>query len=86
MTNTSKDARLTTGERILLSAMTADQATLDRATPGGWWIGDHQVSGNIGWSLMRKHLITTEGEDDTIEYFRINENGRNALLAVEEAT
>lgn len=54
------------------------------ANPGGWWIGCDQISGKIGWSLLRKCLISpdesgytpTKGE---IFHYNINEDGVNCL-------
>lgn len=48
--------------------------------PGGWWIGDEQTSGKVGYGLLRMCLISEEtmGSSEAI-YYRINETGRLAL-------
>ncbi|KKL95785.1 hypothetical protein LCGC14_1851050 [marine sediment metagenome] len=73
---------LTDREREILMIMLRDGLTLDRATPGGWWLGNYQVSGKVGFSLWRKMMIAVEnakGSTDVIEHFRITSNGVKAV-------
>lgn len=59
---------------------TDNDTTLDHFTPGGWWIGQNQISGKVGYSLLRLCLIRREDySTETCEYFTINGDGRRAL-------
>jgi hypothetical protein len=76
--------RLSPRTREVLQTMVdhADEheGTLTHATPGGWWLGDEQVGGQIGYHLLRLCLITEESYcSDDVKHYRLNEEGRSVL-------
>ena len=72
---------LTKGEFSVLEKM-ANGEELVQATPGGWWLDSSQVDGRIGWSLLRKILISEiDGNDLRFIRYYINETGRNEWLS-----
>lgn len=68
---------LTRGERHVLEKL-SKEGDLVQEQPGGWWCGDEKISGKIGWSLLRKCLITEDSYSGLVHY-RINEYGIAAL-------
>jgi len=70
--------RLTIGEQDALELMEGGKE-LVRAIPGGWWIGIHQVAGQVGWALLTKTLIREAHRSLQEDYYiyRINERGRH---------
>ena len=77
--------RLTNGERNALDLL-EDGAELTQAIPGGWWIGIHQLGGQIGWSLLRKALVREVHSSPQEDYFiyEINDRGSHILIDADE--
>lgn len=71
---------LTKGERKALEKMVRGEE-LVQAVPGGWWFDNHQISGRIGWSLLRKVFISEiDTDNENYRRYHINEWGRDALV------
>lgn len=83
---------LTKGERRVLQSLADDEyCELVQAIPGGWWLSStkegsdfeypgEKIGGRIGWSLIRKILISQDQySDDSYRIYSINESGRQAL-------
>lgn len=70
---------LTDGEIKVLRRM-ENEEELVQSIPGGWYIDSDRVHGRIGWSLLRKVLISEveSGNEKFIRYY-INEWGKNSL-------
>lgn len=77
---------LTKGEFSVLEKMASGEE-LVQSTPGGWWLDSSQVDGRIGWSLLRKILISEIDSNDLrfIRYY-LNETGRNEWLSNKACT
>ena len=77
---------MTKGEQKLLLAMLQaeeadryEDAELIRSIPGGWWLGEDEVSGKICMSLLRKCLLREEsGSRDNYFVYTLNSDGRAA--------
>lgn len=73
---------LTKGERFILEKLEKDSeySELVESIPGGWWIGEDEVSGRVCWSLLRKVLISEyQYSGDNFKRYHINEWGRKSL-------
>lgn len=71
--------KLTKRQREILERLDAGEE-LDDFRHGGWWIGDEQTTGRIGFFFLRNVLVhedTTMGAGHSI--YTINEWGRRAL-------
>jgi hypothetical protein len=80
---------LTKGERTVLEKLATDPEVLElvEAIPGGWWLEEERIDGRIGWSLLRKVLISEhQYSDENFKRYYINEWGRNALLSNKTST
>lgn len=54
-------------------------AELERAEPGGWWLGNKQVWAPACWLLVRLMLIRETDSDESLLRFTISDNGLKAL-------
>lgn len=76
-----RNAHLTAGmERVLRLVKESEDGELVRASPGGWWVDDEEVPGNVCMRLLRLCLIHLEdfGKED-FERFTLNEDGEGVL-------
>lgn len=57
-----------------------DLTELTQAVPGGWWLGNERVGGQVGYFLLRHALIRqTDGDKETMFHYVINEEGCKVL-------
>lgn len=78
--------QLTPRQRYVLEQM-AEGQELTEAIPGGWWLEEERIGGQVGWALLRMSLISQDKyTSDGYHIYVINEWGRKAIKASPRGT
>lgn len=77
----ARNACLTPARHRALTLLCAPGAELVHDVPGGWWIGNEQISGQVGWWLLRTCYLRGDcwNRADSLERYTLREEGKRAL-------